>query len=206
MSITKITDHAERAKNRLPEQFNGAANLLSLLDALGSRYQGMEDVIDDLTTNRKLSTATGLQLDNIGTILNTDRIIGELDNVYRSRIFAATSQLEKSGEVESLIELYYFLMNPVLVRFQEIYPAGVQLTAHTDTDPNDTETDILNRTAMGVVKSGGIEMLLYVAPENDDFYLSDVSEVDGSNNGPTDILHGLGDEALTDGGKLARVF
>lgn len=206
MSITKITDHAERAKARLPEQFNDATNLLALLDLIGSRYQSIEDVTDELRLNRFISTATGMQLDNAGTILNTAREVGEADGIYRSRIFAATSQLEKSGEVESLIELYNFLLTPVLVRYQEIYPAGVQLTAHTDTDPNDPVIDEYNRAAMEIVKAGGIEMLLYVAPEIDDFYLSDVSEVDGSNNGPTDILHGLGDEALTDGGKLARAF
>jgi len=206
MSITKITDHAERAKARLPKQFNNATNLLALVDLIGTRYQSIEDVVDDLRLNRFISTATGMQLDNAGTILDTAREIGEADSAYRSRIFAATSQLEKSGEIESLIELYDFLLAPFLIRYQEIYPAGVQLTAHMDVDPNDSVIDEYNRAAMEVVKAGGIELLLYVAPESDDFYLSDVSEVDGSNNGPTDTLHGLGDVTLTDGGKLARAF
>lgn len=206
MSLTRITDHATRAKDRLPDQFNGATNLLALLDALGSRYQGIEDVLYDLYANRTITNSTGKQLDNAATILNVVREVGELDNAFRARIFAATSQLEKSGEPESVIELYKFLLNPLLVRFQEIYPAGFQLTAHIDTDPNDPTTDTNNRAAMDVIKAGGVEMLLYVARENDDLYFSDASEVDGNNNGPIDILHGLGDEALIDGGKLARAF
>ncbi len=206
MSLTKITDHAQRAKDRLPDQFNGAVNLLALLDALGSRYQGIEDVLYDLYANRTITNSTGKQLDNAATILNVVREVGESDNTFRSRIFAATSQLEKSGEPESVIELYKFLLNPVLVRYQEFYPAGFQLTAHLDADPNDATTDANNRAAMDVVKAGGVDMLLYVARENDSFYFSDVSEVDGSNNGPTDISSGFGDETLTDGGKLARAF
>lgn len=206
MSLTKITDHAQRAKDRLPDQFNDATNLLALIDALGSRYQGIEDVLYDLYANRTITLSTGKQLDNAATILNVTREVGETDNAFRARIFSATSQLEKSGEMESVIELYNFLLNPALVRYQEIYPAGFQLTAHIDTDPNDPTTDENNRAAMNVVKAGGIEMLLYVARENDSFYFSDTSEVDGSNNGPTDILSGFGDETLTDGGKLARAF
>jgi len=206
MSLTKITDHATRAKDRLPDQFNGATNLLALIDIIGARYQSVEDVVYDLYENRTITNSNGKQLDNAATILNVVREAGESDNAFRARIFAATSQLEKSGEPESVIELYKFLLNPALVRYQEIYPAGFQLTAHIDTDPNDPATDANNRAAMEVVKAGGIRMHLYVARENDDLYFSDASEVDGSNNGPTDILHGLGDEALTDGGKLARAF
>lgn len=204
--ITQITDHSTRALNRLPDQFNGAANLRNLITIIGDRAQEIENVFIALLDERALSVAVGRQLDNIGTILDTARELGETDNAYRARLFAQTSQIEKSGELESVIEVFNFLTEPdagsIVI---EVYPAGLSLTAIKDTDAEDPVIDQQNRDAMEVVKAGGIRLFLQIA-ETDSFYFSDASEVDGSNNGPIDALHGLGDEVLTDGGSLARAF
>lgn len=206
MTIEKITDHAEAAQARLPSQFAGATKLQALIGKIGERAQGIETVLFDLLNNRALSTATGLQLDNLGTILDTARTVGETDDSYRARLFSETSQLEKSGEPEHLIEVFNFLLTPDSMWYEELYPATVQLTAHDDTDPESAVIDADVREAMENAKAGGIEIILQMATSTDYFMLANVSETDINGNGPIDALHGLGDETLTEGGKLARAF
>jgi len=206
MTIKQITDHAAAAQARLPSQFIGATKLQALIGKIGERAQGIETVLFDLLNNRALSTATGLQLDNLGTILDTARTVGETDDSYRARLFSATSQLQKSGEPEHLIEIFNFLLNPDSMILQEIYPAGVQLTAHDDTDPESFTIDSDTREAMDNVKAAGIELILQMATTSDYFMMADESETDVNGDGPDDALHGLGDETLTEGGALARVF
>lgn len=207
--ITEITDHAAQAQARLPSRYNKAAQFQALINLIAGRYQDLENVTFDLYLNRSLANAAGTQLDNLGTILNLSRKIGETDASYRARLYSETSELEKSGELESVITIFNFLMGvPITTAtfVQETYPAGLTLVAHNDADPQDAITDANNRTAMNVVKAGGIELILEVATESDYFYFSDISEVDANNNGPTDALHGFGDATLTEGGTLARAF
>lgn len=205
--ITPITDHRERALARLPSQFNGAANLQALISLLGDRYQEIENVLQELFSYRALSTAYGKQLDNIGTILNLSRKLGETDSSYRARLFAETSELEKSGEIESLIEVFNLLLGVTPgTHVGELYPAGIQMTVHTDADPEDPVIDSQVVAAMDIVKAGGIKLYLQIASETDAFLFSDASEADVNGNGPIDALHGFGDFVLGDAGKLARVL
>lgn len=207
MTITQITDHSDRALARLPSQFEAATNLQALVSLCASRIQIIESVFWDLLNFRALSTATGLQLDNAGQVLNLDRILAESDASYRARLFAATSQLEKSGEPEHVIEVFNFLMaTGNSCQLFDVYPAALQITAFTDVDPLDAVLDSYNRAAMNETKAGGIDLVLQVSPLTSDFYFADYSETDVNGNGPTDALHGFGDEVLTDGGQLSRYF
>ena len=204
--ITQITDHTQKAKDRLPDQFNGAVNLQGLIEIYSRIYQDLENVNYELLTKRSLSVATGKQLDNLGTILDTNRITGESDTEYRSRLYSATSQLEKSGEVETIIEIYNLLIGSTVSHFHDLYPASFQITAFTDTDPNDSEQDQYARNAINNAKAGGIETILIISPETNGFVLCDSSEVDVNDNGVIDIDHGLSDLSQVSGGQLARVL
>lgn len=204
--ITQITDHSERAKNRLPDQFSGAVNLQNLIEIISGIYQELENVDYDLLTKRSLSVATGKQLDNLGTILDANRITGESDTEYRSRLFAATSQLEKSGEAETIIEIYNLLIGSTVSHFYDLYPASFQITSLFDLDPNDSEQDQYTKNVINNAKAGGIEVLLMVSPETEGFILCDASEVDINDNGVIDVDHGLSDLSQVSGGQLARVL
>jgi len=206
MTISKITDHAVRAKRRLPRHFDGALNLQALIDITASRNQDVENILIDLLDKRALSTAKGKQLDNAGTVLNIKRIVGETNSAYRTRLYSGTSELGKSGEVEHLIEVFSLLTTPASIFYQEMYPATALLTAHTDTDPVDAFADEQVRAAMKNVKAGGVGLYLTYATATDYLSLSDKSETDVDGNGPIDPLHGLGDEILTEGGAISRAF
>lgn len=204
MSIEKITNHAERALDRLPNRFSRASQFRDLIELIGNRHQEIEDTLVDLLELRSLSGASGKQLDNAGQILNVDRDVGEGDASYRSRLFSATAQLEKSGEIESVIEVFGFLYSPTAIIYSEIYPAAFSLTAHVVDDDEDPELDQYNYTAIQSVRAGGVDFHITLSPETDYLYLSDVSEVDANGDGPINAEHGLGDESLSEGGQLSR--
>jgi len=206
MSIEKITDHASLALDRLPNRFALATQFRNLIELIGDRHQVIEDTLVDLLELRSLSSATGKQLDNAGQILNVDREIGETDSAYRSRLFSATAQLEKSGEVESILDVFEFLYAPEAIIYEEIYPAAFVLTAHLLDDDQSSATDQYNHAAIQSIKAGGIDFYIAISPATDYLYLSDVSEVDINGDGPIDANHGLGDESLNEGGGLSRVL
>lgn len=197
MSIEKITNHTDQAKGRLPDRFALATQFRNLIDLMGGRTQELENMLFNLFEQRAISTATGKQLDKAGEILNLPRELGESDSAYRSRLYSATGQLEKSGEVESVIDIYDFLISPDMVMYKELYPAGFSLTALTDIDAEDRDEDRYNTEAMKAVKAGGVDMELIISPFTDSFELSDESETDINDDSPIDESHGLGRDQNT---------
>lgn len=206
MAIEQITDHAEQAKERLPDQFSGATNLLALLDDIGARYQDIETQFFKLLDERHLSVAVGVQLDGLGQILDLERELGQNDTDYRAALVGRSGELSKSGEIENLIFPFLTLTGAALVFSSDYYPAGVLLVAHNDADAESAAIDTNIIENMNKVKAGGVDLTLLFAEETTFLELSDESETDINNNGPTSADNGLGDEALTEGGGLARVI
>lgn len=206
MTIEQITDHAELAKERLPDQFSRATNLNNFFNVAGARTQELEDQLFNILDQRHLTIATGVQLDGIGQILDLEREVGETDIAYRGRLIARTGELAKSGEMENLIVPFKNLTGASSVWVSEYYPAGVQLVAFYDGDTVSAELDAVIVASMNIVKAAGINLTLQYAEETTYFELADESETDVNNNGPTSADHGFGDEALTEGGGLARVI
>lgn len=206
MTINEIIDHADQARERYPDQFSGAENLQKLIDIIGGRAQDIETQFINLLDERHLSVAIGIQLDGIGQILNLERELGEADEPYRARLVGRTGELAKSGEMESLITAFLTLSQAASVQASDFYPAGVEMVALTDADAEDPVIDAEIIEQMNLVKAGGVLLDLRFAPETTAFEMSDESETDINNNGPTDADHGFGDEALTEGGGLARVI
>jgi hypothetical protein len=206
MTIEEIDDHAEQIRDRYPDRYRTAANHQKLIDIFGSRFQELETQLFKILDERHLSVAVGVQLDGLGQILDLERELGESDESYRARLVGRTGELSKSGEMENLITSFLTLSQATSVFASDFYPAGVLLVALTDIDAEDPAIDQAIIDQMALVKAGGIKLILEFAPETDYYELSDVSEVDGSNNGPISSTNGLGDESLTEGGGLARVI
>lgn len=206
MTIKQITDHAEKAKDRLPRFLNAATNFNALIDIAGSRTQDLETELFNLLDQRYLSVAVGAQLDGLGQILNHERTVGQSDSDYRAELIAETGKLALSGQIEPLISLFNTLSSAVDSDLVEFYPASVLLTAYYDADSEDPILDENIVKAMNEVKAAGVNLDLRFVEETEYLELSDISEIDGSGNGPIDALHGLGDEALGEGGGLSRLI
>lgn len=206
MPIDQITDHQDRAKARLPGFMQGAINIEDFLDAIVAESQNLETVFFQLLDERHLSVAVGAQLDGIGEILAVDREVGQSDADYRTALIDRNEQLAKGGEIETLLEIFIEVSSAVFVTAAEYYPAGMLLIAHLDADTEDSIIDQNILSTMNDAKAGGVELDLRFAPETEVFSMAQESETDGNNDGPQDADEGFGDEALPDGGGLARAI
>ncbi len=126
--VDQITDHGDRAKSLLPEQFKSKTNLDKLLDILAVHIQENETVLFDLLTNRSLTTAIGAQLDGLGQILGEERL-GRNDADYRAALNVRITINLSSGTPDTMIDVFAALTNASLVTFNEIFPATVHLIA-----------------------------------------------------------------------------
>ena len=206
MTIKDIQSHVSDAVARLPDQFIDSSNLINLVSLGAERMQGINDEAIKILDGMSLSTAIGKQLDNLATILNLIRIVGESDDDFRARIFSETSVLAKSGEPSHVIDVYLLLTEASIVFFNENYPAGIGLAAHVASDAEDSSIDSSIINSMNNVKAGGIDMILVISPETDFFLFDSEANVDASGNGASDASGGFGSSLDIDGGQLSRVL
>lgn len=85
MIPTKITDHVARARALLIEQHRNSVVTPALQATYTRRLQEIEDTLWDIFESHQLATATGAQLDDLGTIVVEDRH-GRSDVNYRAAI------------------------------------------------------------------------------------------------------------------------
>jgi hypothetical protein len=206
MPITDNQDHVEEAKARLPRQFDNSPNLVALVGLNAGRFQDLNDTLIKVHEETSVLTGYGKQLDNIAQYLNLTRITGESDSAFAARIIAETAVLAKSGEPEHLIETYKLLTSAITIFYAEYYPAGVQLTAHVASYPEDPDVDESIVTGMDNARAGGVDIALIISPETEYFMLDSSDNVDGSGNGTSSADYGLGSTSEADGGRLSRVI
>lgn len=212
--ITPITDHATRAKDRLPGWLVDATNFKAFLDVLNGPAQVVEDLFNELLNEVSLENAVGAQLDVIGVILNLPRTsLGEPDSEYRARLQGQAAALSQSGEPESVIAAWLFIWTASKVYLTEYQPATIGLTA-VATDPLDPDFDAAAIAAMERTIAAGVGTILAVV-ETPEFLWGSADDADGSGDLPISAF-GFGDDADADangdiasgvgGGNLSRVI
>jgi len=106
MTVALITDHIEQAVARLATQYQGAPTVVGMFSALVGRVQVLEDVLEDLNTQRLLTggKARGAQLDAIGTVVGLKR--GNLDDAtYYVLLLGTVAKNYSDGTVPTLLAL-----------------------------------------------------------------------------------------------------
>lgn len=124
--ITWITNHIQKAIDRLWQQYKGVTSVENYFTALTEEAQEIEDQLKKLFEERNLETAVGKQLDRIGEVVGQDRE-GLTDEPYRLRIKIKIIQNLSEGEPERVIQVYKFLLNASWVFYSELYPANCYL-------------------------------------------------------------------------------
>lgn len=137
-----IDNHIEKALERLIEQYKGKSRISGFLRAIIKPVQGIEDVFQDLSTQRWLDTATGDLLDRIGNIVGIARNFGESDASYRLRIDTRIIINISNGEPESAISVFQRYLESDLVLYQEAYPGGIIMMSEIEVDDQDTINQI----------------------------------------------------------------
>ena len=192
---SKIEDHDDKAIARLTGFTLESPNVQRLVRALTVGTQNIEDVLDDLINKQAISTAEGVQLDNLGTILDLERIPGQSDVSYRTSLLGRAAGLaSQSGTAEQLIQIYLLLLDADSVVSIDLQIATFEMTAVGTDDGSPSDSEVIS--SMGNAKSAGVQLILQIgiAPL---FLWGDESDVDGSGDLPATAT-GWGDEADAD--------
>lgn len=154
-----ITDHKSAALARLAQQLKGKTKLELFMGAFASRYQGPEDALWQLYTERWLDTAVGVQLDVLGRIIGQPRGNSTDDAAYRLRLRARQRANRSSGTVEQILSVFTALGIPVADLWSEPnFPAG--FTLHVQDYPTDSATAALYAEFLHDAKLGAVRALL----------------------------------------------
>ena len=135
MAWTYITDHLQRAKDRLLEQYKGKPLIEGLSDSLVQQIQDLEDVFQALSIERTVDNAVGEQLDQIGAIVGIERELGMNDEDYRLEVKAKIVQNLNQGTPEEIIAAAKFFIGATFAWYLEVYPAAVDILTSTPIDP-----------------------------------------------------------------------
>lgn len=151
--VDQITDHDDRMKELLIQQFKEQPNFQKMIDALAVGIQELEDVSNDMLEDRSINTAIGVQLDFLGELVGEDRL-GRTDDDYRSAIRVRISINTSKGTPEDLISIFAALTNAGTVDYSELFPAFVDMFTNGDLIP-DFLVDNMNQ-----VKPAGVALIL----------------------------------------------
>jgi len=130
--VEHILNHEDEAQARLLSQFKGSPRIEGLLSSFVAGQQGLEDVLWALYIERQLDTASGEQLDNLGTIVREERK-GRNDVNYRIGLIGKIGRNISKGTVNDLITIFKLLMSAEIAYFEEYFPA--ECAIYSDTPP-----------------------------------------------------------------------
>jgi hypothetical protein len=136
-------------------------------------------------TLRNLDTATGVQLDGLGQIVDEDRK-GASDDLYRAILRAKVIALRAKGRLEEMVSVISFLAgDTAIIDVSELYPASLRFQAFDDNVLITGIPAALERL-LRLAKPAGVSLSViasYVA-SGETFtladYLASVPQLDGS--------------------------
>lgn len=120
MIVTRIDDHIEVAKSRLPQQDKESNNIVGFQNAFASKWQELENVLWDVHAQRDVMTAKGKSLDFLGDIVDESRNYRK-DEDYRLAILQKIIQNNTHGTPEEIIAIVAFFVSK-----SEILPINFQ--------------------------------------------------------------------------------
>ena len=120
MIVTRINNHIEIAKSRLPQQDKEAKNIVVFQNAFASKWQELENALWDMHAQRDVMIAKGKSLDFLGDIVDESRNYRK-DEDYRLAILQKIIQNNTHGTPEEIIAIVAFF-----VLKSEILPVNFQ--------------------------------------------------------------------------------
>jgi hypothetical protein len=200
MTLTRVTDHALRATDRLLEQFKDVPGVLAILNALNAQTQAIEDAYWQLFTERSLDTAVGEQLDVIGRVLDEPRA-GFVDASYVPRLRAKIRVLRSSGGPVDILKIFKLLLPANNIHFTVIGAAGFILDIGAVSDVGLLP---IYQRFLHEAKGAGIRAQLLYGGLLGSFQLSDNANPLVTENDATKGLGDVGNPAT--GGTLSGVI
>lgn len=118
--------HLEEGLNRLILQYRNASNIKNILTIFLNRFQILENENFKFKGIFNLDNASGIALDRIGDIVSQERL-GFEDDIYRYLIYGRIAINISGGTPENIINIYKLISSATTVRYDEIYPASMQI-------------------------------------------------------------------------------
>lgn len=190
-------EHVEQAIAHLIEFFRNGPRNQALVRAICEQLQDLEDVFYDLYSKTFLSTAEGVQLDQLGEIVGEARQ-DRTDSQYRASIRIRVLVNRSSGKCEELIEICRRFVaddpTPVIIA-QDVYPAAIHVEVQALFSGLPYDLQRLLRKA----KSAGVRLEAVMVDRATAFIW------DERTDGATADTYGWGNRTQTSGGVLAAV-
>lgn len=164
--IRFIEDHGDKSIGNLlsihrHRSLSDKGRILSLIRALASGANDLEENLFDLQVNRTLDNSIGPDLDQWGLLVGEIRG-GLPDRAYRNFIKARVLALTSEGNADRLIEIFDIITDAEEVKYIPCYPAGFALVAYI-AEPLEENIRRRIRRTMALAKPGGVEMVLIEA-------------------------------------------
>jgi len=151
--LTFISDHEDQAIARLVTQFRGEEYIEGIVASLVSEIQSLEDVFEELATERDVMNAVGEQLDLLGDLVGESRN-GRDDGEYRIGIFIRIGSNVSHGTPEDLLAILILATGSDWGRIVELFPAAFNLYCEDfGSIVGEDLYDIIYRTAPAAIGS-----------------------------------------------------
>ena len=111
------TDSISIGLSRLCQEFKDRPNIIANLTAWLTPFIDLDQAISDVLTKRSIDTATGVQLDKLGSIVGAKRA-GLDDESYRRRLFAFIATNRSGGSPAEIVNICRLIINDPAVRVQ----------------------------------------------------------------------------------------
>ena len=103
-------DHIEQSKANYLSQYIGLPNFTALIDSLMAGTEDLEDLFDTWAEKLNLDTATGVNLDYWGELLDADRFLSDIkrpanDDIYRSMLYAIAGAYTSDGSCQAIANI-----------------------------------------------------------------------------------------------------
>lgn len=164
---TQITDHAQRAVDRLHAQHKGKANLELLVRTLATPTQEIENQLFLVWVAKRIDTATGIELDAVGSLVNEPRD-GRTDSDYRRILRAVIRANRSKARILDVIETARLVLtsSPTSQLLVESVPhKTVCLEVHGVAIPESLASDVFRLVERSV--DGGTRLLVKYATDVD---------------------------------------
>ena len=124
MAIETLVPYEETTKKFIPEQYKNSARLLGIINSILAQCNDLEIAFFEILEALSLQDAIGPALDYIGAVVGVERIVGETDESYRTRIIAgkAISGLPTPEALRNVIKFVTGIEN---VGLYPCWPAGM---------------------------------------------------------------------------------
>lgn len=135
-----ITDHVQRAWNRLLFQYRKKEKLKGLIEALVSPLQTLENTLKDIHEDNDINNSKGVNLDRAGRIpgvFNRPTGMGDTKflRVIKNQIVLNTNE----ASANEFITTASFFLDSESIYYNETYPAEVEIFSNTVFVPSEQE-------------------------------------------------------------------